>query len=285
MSGPARRLGSEAGAGPAEAPAPRPAAASPGGSAFPSPFARPDLYDVLFADVDSDLPFYLELGRGAGGAVLDVGCGTGRLLLPLLQAGVDVEGLDLSAPMLERLREKARAQGLEPRVHRASMSSFSLPRTFRLVMIPFNAFVHNLTAEEQIATLAGCRRHLEPGGLLAFDVSAPTPARLAQPPGRRELEVESEHPVTGLPVRLWDARRFDVVAQTQHSHIEIEELDGAGVVAATHRSAVVVRWVYPAELELLLRLAGFARWQLWGDFARGPLAADAGLTVVEAWRD
>ncbi len=269
---------------PAPAPAsPRSAPAAPG--AFPSPFARPDLYDVLFADVDSDLPFYLDLGRSAGGPVLDVGCGTGRLLLPLLEAGVDVEGLDLSVPMLERLREKARARGLAPRVHHAAMASFTLPRRFRLVMIPFNAFVHNLTAEEQIATLACCQRHLEPGGLLAFDVSSPSPAMLGQPAGRRVLEMEAEHPGTGLPVRLWDARGFDVPAQTQHSHIEIEELDAAGIVTATHRSAVVVRWIWPAEMELLLRLAGFARWKLWGDFDRGPLAADSGLLVVEAWKD
>jgi SAM-dependent methyltransferase len=271
---------------PAGAPASAaPVAAAPSGSAFPSPFARPDLYDVLFADFDSDLPFYLELGRNAGGAVLDVGCGTGRLLLPLLESGVDVEGLDLSVPMLERLREKARARSLEPRLHHAAMASFALPRRFPLVMIPFNAFVHNLTAEEQIATLACCRHHLEPGGLLAFDVFTPTPVMLAHPTGGRVLELQVEHPTTGLAVRLWDARRFDVLAQTQHSHIEIEELDAAGAVVATHRSAVVVRWIYPAEMELLLRLAGFARWQLWGGFDRGPRATDSGLMVVEAWRD
>ena len=93
------------------------------------------------------------------------------------------------------------------------------------------------------------------------------------------------HPETGLPVRIWDARDLDPLTQTQHSRIEIEELGEGGGIAMTRRFETVVRWIYPAEAELLFRLAGFARWKLWGGFDRRPLAADTANVVAEAWRD
>jgi 2-polyprenyl-3-methyl-5-hydroxy-6-metoxy-1,4-benzoquinol methylase len=90
--------------------------------------------------------------------VLDVCCGTGRILLPSLQAGVDIEGLDLFAPMLDRLRQKAEELGLSPRLHQADMGDFDLPRRYALVIIPFNAVGHNMTQEAQIRCLSLCRQ-------------------------------------------------------------------------------------------------------------------------------
>jgi SAM-dependent methyltransferase len=116
------------------------------------------LYDVFFERFDYGLDYYLGLARTAGGPVLDIACGTGRVLLPCLQSGIDVDGLDLSAAMLDRLREKAAALGLGPTLHEASMSAFRLPRRYALIMIPFNAFVHNLVTDDQWDR--GCRGHL-----------------------------------------------------------------------------------------------------------------------------
>ena len=92
-----------------------------------------------------------------------------------LQAGVDIEKFDLFEPMLKTLRAKAAALGLSPRLHQADMCDFSLPRRFGLVMIPFNAFIHNMTQESQIRCLRLCREHLLPGGTLAFELSASLP--------------------------------------------------------------------------------------------------------------
>src|SRR5438128_8577911 len=108
---------------------------------IPSIFEDGDLYDVLLQDIPYGQDFYVALAREASGPVLDVACGTGRILLPCLQAGVDIEGLDLFGPMLKTLRAKAAVLGLSPRLHQADMSDFSLSRRFRLVMIPFNAFI------------------------------------------------------------------------------------------------------------------------------------------------
>ncbi len=249
----------------------------------PSPFEDAVLYDALFAEFDFDRGFYLALARAARGPVLEVTCGTGRVLIPILEAGVDIEGIDLSAPMLERLVAKARARGLTPRIHRADMRSFSLPRRYALVIIPFNGFVHCLSTADQLACLTTCRAHLEPGGRLAFNTFFPEAGRSHESEGVPVLEDEGRHPDNGRVVRIYDTRTHDWVAQVQHSEIEIQELDGGGRVAVSHRSATDMRWTWKPEMELLLGAAGFARWQIAGGFSGEPVTTEGALLVVSAW--
>jgi hypothetical protein len=185
--------------------------------------------------------------------------------------------------MLDRLREKASALGFSPRLHHASMAGFQLGRRYALILIPFNAFPHNLTADAQLDCLRSCRDHLEPGGLLAFDTAFPGQSWIGAPSGTRAFEGEIRHPETGLPVRLWDTRTFDRVNQLQHSFNEIEILDAAGQVVATHPSQTTLRWIYKNEMELLLRLVGFARWEILGNFDGRPLENETDSMIVKAW--
>jgi SAM-dependent methyltransferase len=251
----------------------------------PSPYTRADLYDLLFNSYEADLDFYLGAAKQAGGPVLDVGCGTGRVLLPCLAAGIDADGVDNSAEMLDRLRLNAKARGLRAHVELADMRSLRMARRYSLVMLPFNAFAHNLTADDQIATLRCCHDHLLPGGRLVFDTFSATPAMLAEPVGPPVLELEVLHPETRSQVRLYDGRRLDAATQTQHSQIEIQEMDAAGQVAHSHRFEAVVRWTYPSEMELLLRQAGFARCEITGGLDGREVAEHQGLIVVSAWKD
>ncbi len=249
----------------------------------PSVFEDGDAYDLILADIPYGRDFYVELAREAKGPVLDVACGTGRILLPCLQAGVDIEGVDLFEPMLARLRTKAAALELNPKLHRANMADFRLDRRFALVMIPFNAFIHNMTADDQIRCLRTCREHLLPGGLLAFDTFFPSHAIVGAPENTRVLEGELPHPTTGLPMRMYDTRTFDRVAQTQHSLNELELLDADGNIVDVKRTRSESRYVYKNEMELLLRLAGFARWEIAGDFDRRPLTRETDAMIVLAW--
>ena len=266
--------GVKAGAAPAAKPVPP----------RPSPFEDAALYDALFAEFDFDRGFYLALARAARGPVLEVTCGTGRVLIPILEAGVDIEGIDLSAPMLERLVAKARARGLDAKVHHADMRSFRLQRRYALVIIPFNGFVHCLTTADQLDCLCACRAHLQSGGRLAFNTFFPAPDRGHESEGVPVLEDEGRHPDNGRVVRIYDTRTHDWVAQVQHSEIEIQELDGSGRVAASHRSATDMRWTWKPELELLLRAAGFARWEIAGGFGGEPVSTEGELLVVSAWK-
>ncbi len=252
-------------------------------SGLPSIFDDGDVYDLVGKDLPYGLDFYVALAREANGPVLDVACGTGRILLPCLQAGVDIEGLDLFEPMLKTLRAKAAALGLSPRLHQADMSDFSLPRRFMLVMIPFNAFIHNMTQETQIRCLQLCREHLLPGGMLAFDTFFPALEFVSTADHTRVLEGEIPHPQTGLPIRMYDTRTIDRVAQIFHSQNDIELLAADGSVQTVHRSEVSSRYFYKHEMELLLRVAGFARWEICGDFDRRPLTRENDAMVVTAW--
>ncbi|MDZ4657799.1 MAG: class I SAM-dependent methyltransferase [Bythopirellula sp.] len=250
---------------------------------LPSTFDDGDAYDLVLKDIPYGLDFYVTLARQASGPVLDIACGTGRILLPCLQAGVDIEGLDLFEPMLQTLRAKAASLGLSPRLHQADMSDFSLPQRYSLIMIPFNAFIHNMTQQAQIRCLELCREHLLPGGELAFDTFFPSLEIVGAPENTRVLEGEFPHPQTGLPMRMYDTRNFDRVEQVQHSLNELELLAVDGSVQTVHRSEVSSRFIYKHEMALLLRVAGFARWEIYGDFDRRPLTSENDAMIVTAW--
>jgi SAM-dependent methyltransferase len=259
----------------------------PYASGLPSVFDDGDAYDLLLGgrDVPYGLDFYVALARAAQGPVLDIACGTGRILLPCLQAGVDIEGLDFFEPMLKTLRAKAAVLGLSPRLHLADMSDFSLQRRFNLIMIPFNAFIHNMTQESQIQCLRICREHLLPGGMLVFDTFFPSLAIVGLPESTRVLEGEVPHPVTGRRLRMYDTRTFERVAQLQHSICEVEQGAEDGSFTIVHRSKVSSRYIYKNEMALLLRVAGFTHWEIYGDFERRPLTHENHAMIVMAWND
>ena len=252
--------------------------------AYPTPYYDPTLYDVVYAHLREDVAFYVDLARASGGPVLEVGCGTGRVLIPTLEAGVEIHGLDLAPSMLETLRSKAAARGLAPRVYQGDMRDFTMPGRYRLVTIPFRAFMHLESTEDQIRTLRCIREHLEPGGLLAFNLFYPSLDHVRRSDGVRALSIEATRPETGLPVRAFDVSRYDRVNQRVAVEREIlaGEPDGRETVT---RVAFSLRWVYRFELELLLRSARFARLELFGGFDRRALLRDTDEMVVLAWRD
>ncbi len=252
---------------------------------LPTPFDDGGFYDLLLGEIPYGMDFYTGLAKEAKGPVLDVCCGTGRILLPCLQAGVDIEGLDLFVPMLDTLRQKSVDLGLSPRLHQADMGDFDLPRRYALVMIPFNAVGHNMTQEAQIRCLSLCWQHLLPGGLLAFDTFFPSLAIIGTPQNSRVLEGEMPHPTTGLPMRMYDTRSFDRVAQVQHSINELELFGSDGNVQKVHRSEMSLRYIYKNEMALLLRTAGFTRFEIYGNFDRHPLIHEDDAMIVEAWKD
>lgn len=249
-----------------------------------SPYDAPELYDLLLGGLDFDLPFWVSTGREARGPVLDLGCGTGRVLIPLLETGVDADGIDLFEPMLELARRKARAKGFRPRLLVSDMRDFTIPRRYARIILAFNAFAHADTTEAQLSTLRRCHEHLAPGGALVLHMSYPGPRYWAEPDGEPAMEIETVRAADAHRFQMWDTRFKDTVAQCQRSEIEIREFDTKGATAASYRFHTTQRWVYKFELELLFRLAGFARWELYGGFAREPLERPDQQIVARAWR-
>jgi ubiquinone/menaquinone biosynthesis C-methylase UbiE len=127
-------------------------------------------------DSVDDIPFYVALAQEAaarGEAVLELGCGTGRVTIPMAQAGAKVTGLDGAAAMLDIARAKAPAAGVDVRWVEGDMAAFELGETYGLVVIPFRSFLHLITAEEQKGCLDAIHRHLHPRGLLALNFYVP----------------------------------------------------------------------------------------------------------------
>src|SRR5215471_8657379 len=134
-----------------------------------------DLYDyVVPYSARQDIDFFVEAAKASGGSVLEVGSGTGRVLIPIARAGVEITGLDLSANMLQvcrrRLHDEPEAVRSRVTLKLGDMRDFDLSRTFNLVILPFRPFQHLTAAEDQIACLASIHRHLVQGGRLVLDL-------------------------------------------------------------------------------------------------------------------
>lgn len=231
-----------------------------------------DLYGVL-RDPSGDARFYLELARQSGEPVLELGCGTGRVLLPIARAGIECVGLDTSAAMLEVLARKQPPPHL--RLLQGDMRSFRLESRFPLITAPFRAFQHLLDVDAQLEALANVRRHLTEEGLFAFDVFDPKLELMAHPDDVEALGATFTH--DGVEVRRYDTVRRDRTRQVSSVAFRFESAreDLSG------EACVEMRWFYRYELEHLLVRAGFTRLTFLRDFQGGPWQA-GGETVVLA---
>ena len=235
-------------------------------------------YDPTHATRRNDAAFYRDLARDVGGPVLELGCGTGRVLLPIALDGLECTGLDRSPAMLDALRAKQPPANL--RLVVAPMQDFDLgPARFRLVFSAFRPLQHLYTVEDQLACLACVRRHLAPHGVFAFDVFQPALARIALP---EEPEYEEDRFAESGDeiVRLASLRR-DVATQIQDVTIRFERRRD-GRVVGSESEHFRMRWYYRYELEHLLARAGFAVVALYGDFDRRPFDGDASEMVFLA---
>jgi SAM-dependent methyltransferase len=238
-------------------------------------------YDSCFQGVEGDVQFYIEEARKAGSPILEIGCGTGRILLPIAEAGMRVVGLDRSPTMLSILRRKLDVYGVETQrrieLVEGDMRHFSLERHFKLVIIPFRAFLHLLTPKDQRQALACIREHLTDDGRLVFNVFDPDLELIAAHLGPlgSALKKDSEfiHPDTGRRVILWFTGQYDPERQMLDGSFIFEELDEQGRVVAKTYSPLTLRYVYRYEMRYLLELCGYRVEALYGDFRHGPFRA------------
>lgn len=224
-------------------------------------FAPPDVYELMYADIVADIAPFAAAAVAAGGPVLEVCCGNGRLLIPALEAGAECDGLDSDPLMVADLDRRLAAKGLRAGTFVGDMRDFTLPRRYALIAIGFNSFLHNLTQDDQLATLRACRAHLAPGGCLQVVAFHPDTTKLLSFDGSRYLLKEIPNPREPGTVRIWDATTSDRYAQINTVHRTLEVHDLSGAITAHHEGTFQLRYIWAPELELLLRVAGFARWQ------------------------
>ena len=215
------------------------------------------LYDIV-APQGEDIEFYVEQAKKADGKVLEVACGTGRIYLEMLEQGVDAYGIDISEAMLEKLREKAEKRGLEPKVEKANMQDFDLNQKFSLITIPYRSFHHNLTIEDQLATLERIYEHLEEGGKLILNFYCPDFDFISESYGKEMRSDVEGHPELELV-------EYNEIVDPVNMIIEFEKKvleDGKEKWSATGRSKMTTK----TEFELVLRNSNFSDWQVFGGF-------------------
>ncbi len=237
-----------------------------------------DLYDVTTGGVsERDVPFYATLAGDAGGPVLELACGTGRVLAPCAAAAGGAVGVDISAAMLRRARRRLAAAGLDDRVElrQGDMRAIRLGRRFPLVTIPFRSLFHLQTDDDWMATLATVRAHLGPGGRFAGDVFVPDPEMMASRQDHHGFRGEVRHPDTGQRVAMWEHNSFDTVAQVATRRRVTELLDEDGLVLERRHRLLEVHFRYPNEVLRLLAAAGFTVDQVFGGFDGRPLDSGA----------
>ena len=156
-----------------------------------------ELYDYVVPYRErADVGFFVQAAKESGGPVLEVGCGTGRVLIPTARAGIEITGLDLSPHMLAVCRERLQAEPQEVqsrvRLVQGDMRQFELGQTFQLVTLPFRPFQHLTTVEEQLACLGCIHRHLGEGGKLILDIFNPMLEALVRKNFGKEMADEPE---------------------------------------------------------------------------------------------
>ncbi|MCY4113543.1 MAG: class I SAM-dependent methyltransferase [Chloroflexi bacterium] len=243
----------------------------------PSPYERHDSLTVATYDhleivhnlADTD--FYVDLACRSGGPVLELGCGTGEVLLPIARAGVEVVGLDSASPMLDRCHAKLARESGRVRRHvqlvHADMRRFDLDRSFNLAIVPFGGFMHLLTRDDQTTCLRKVIDHLGPGARLAIDIPSRQPRCFAEPgpadwrldddlislSDGRQVARFSRSVVRDKGQQVFDFEvAFEVIGQDGRSNRAVERMP--------------LRYTSPAEIEQLLRGVGLEFEHVYGGF-------------------
>lgn len=238
-----------------------------------------EIYDHIPPYQDRpDIDFYLEMAQESGGPVLELGCGTGRICIPIARAGIEIVGLDLSDHMLDVCRGKLaeEPQAVQDRVQliQGDMQDFNLDQDFSLIIKPFRSFQHLLTVRDQLSCLNAVRSHLAAEGTFILDIFNPAIDRLTEDNLGEEF---GEEPPFQLPDGRQIVRRHKVVSRDLFKQINNVELlyyithpDGR---EETFVHTFPMRYLFRCEAEHLLARSGFEVEALYADFDCSPFGS------------
>ena len=238
-----------------------------------------EAWDLLRGDTSGwpDRAFYRDLILEAGEPVLDVGCGTGRLLLDYASEGIDVDGVDNSPEMLALCREKAAALDLRPTLFEQQMETLELPRRYRAIIVPSSSFQLVIETDDAREAMRRFHDHLEPGGTLAMSFmlmwsGTPQTAEQANKWQKHKRAGERED---GSTVQRWTRARYDSEAQLEHTEDRYEIIVGGEIVETEkHSRSPSARWYTQEQSRALFEEEGFVDVFLYSEHWKETASAD-----------
>jgi SAM-dependent methyltransferase len=242
------------------------------------------LYDLSYGDYTDDIDFYENLAQAVEGAVLELGVGTGRVALPLAEAGHEVVGLDASATMLAQARQKLAAaklpKGASLELVEGDMTAFELGRRFGMAFVAADTFQHLLTTDQQLACLECVAKHLEPGGIFAMSVRSPASVAWddAGLPSPLLLDWTKIDPSTGDPVMKLVAGEADPARMVRRQTYIYDRVHAGAVTRQVF--VAELRYSTEAELRLLLQQVGLRVTHVYGDYDLTPVGLGDNLIFV-----
>lgn len=216
------------------------------------PYANAELYDLLVREGNDD-QFYVQFAKEQGGKVLDLACGSGRLIPALLDAGLEVVGLDISPQMLDKAKERLGWRASQVELVEGDMRSFSFDEPFNTIIIPYCSFMYMHTDEDRLAVFDTCYHHLQPGGHLVFDFLA---GEVELGEGWPQLALQGIHPFTEeifLSVVQIKGLTSDLRLLNQINYIHPKEPSLPQITVYSSKESVVD----PQRIINLLARAGF----------------------------
>ncbi len=243
--------------------------------------------DYSFLGYGADIPYYVSLCLQSQGPVLEMGCGTGRILIPAARAGATIHGLDLSSDMLNVLENKLAGEPEDVRARvtliQGDMRLFRSSSLYSLVLAPFRSVQHLCSRDDQRLWLKTVASHLASGGKLAFDVFQPDYRLIVRPP-EPQVEVDRTDPNSGVRTVRTSCARQNPELQLMDVCAKWETFSAQGERVAQSESSARLRWFTKGELENLLELEGFRVVHYWGGFDRTPFGQGASQQIIEAVR-
>lgn len=238
-------------------------------------YRKGDRYDRLYpGDPGGAHPFWLETARRGGGPVLELACGTGRIAIPLAQAGLAVTGLDSSPAMLAEAQRKAAASGVRIEWRQGDMRRFSLGERFHTILLAANTICHMLERADLEALLAAVRAHLHPAGRFVVEVFVPNCRYLIDPPEARRPFGAYTDRATGAAVEVTESYLYDPATQIKwvRTHFRTVGRDGQEI-GSEESGELPMRMYYPQELDALFHYNGFRIAAKFGDLEQSPFSA------------
>jgi len=251
---------------------------------------QPDLYNIVHSLRTKDVEWYKDLAKKANKPILELGAGTGRTILPIARAGIQIHAIEYAIEMRNYLLKHISDE--EPTLSdyviliEDDMASFNLDTKFNLIQIPFRGFLHNINRETQLACLTCCYKHLTPGGVLAFDVFMPSDSYMNQFKGKFSgiPRIDDPYPLAsnGSWLVLTEWNDYDNGAKIVKSMHRYDMVENNGIITKSSLQILELAILYPDDIISLLKEIGFSNIKIYGGFAEEKIESNSQDLVILA---